>query len=91
MGENFDRVCFQDGWHYSVKDDGAGGETPDERLVLDDDGTYRAATDADTESWHDRKHQRFATVEMEDGAASTRVTPDEYEAIQQLLRDRRGE
>lgn len=85
------RVCFLDGWHYSVKDDGNGGEIPDERLVLEDDGSYRVATDADTESWHDRKHTRFATVEMEDGAAGVRVSPDEFEAIQQLLRDWRGE
>ena len=83
-------VCYMGGWHWTVVQ-GERGEEPGERLVLDDDGSYHLADETDTESWHDRKHQRFATFEMEDGAASTRVTAEEYEAIQQLLRERRGE
>jgi hypothetical protein len=72
-------VCYQDGWHYTVTDDGEPGV----RLFLDDDG-YRAAA-ANDESWHDRKHQTFATVEMEDGAAALRVTPDQLARIKQIL------
>lgn len=83
------RVCFVDGWHYSVKDDGDGGEIPDQRLVLEDDGSYRAATDADTESWHDRKHVQLATVELDDGSPGVTVTADELEAIKQMLAERR--
>lgn len=53
-------VCYQDGWHMSVDEDDA----PDRKLYLDDDGTYRFAVDGDL-SWHERKHKRFATVQME--------------------------
>ena len=54
-------VYYQDGWHYT--DDG-------QRLVLEDteDGSesrYRLATDADTRSWHDRKHRQFVNAEFE--------------------------
>lgn len=77
-------VCYLDGWHWSVVDDGAGGEQPGERLVLEDDGTYRAAADEDV-SWHERKHQRFATVEMEDGGPGVRVSEQELAAVQELL------
>lgn len=79
-------VCYMGGWHWTLEKDAAGFDTPGERLVLDDDGSYRVAGDADTESWHDRKHQRFATVEMEDGS-TLRITPDELE---DLMRKRRG-
>lgn len=43
-------VCFQDGWHCAVDENG----DPGERLFLDDDGTYRLAEDGD-KSWNDRK------------------------------------
>lgn len=52
-------VCYRDGWHWTVGDDGE----PDQKLYLDDDGTYRPATDQD-ESWHDRVHQQFVTAEL---------------------------
>jgi len=52
-------VCYRDGWHWTVEDG-----NPGVRLVLEDDGTYRVATDADTESWHDRHHGVTVTVEM---------------------------
>ena len=102
MSANPEKVCFMDGWHYSVVEDNDAREyalavatarfkfemsrgddagitaaqdqldevtnqvfeKPDQRLVLEDDGTYRPATDADTDSWNDRKHQRFVSVEM---------------------------
>ena len=57
-------VCFQDGWHYTVVS-GDEGDAPGEKLVLEDDGSYRLATDADTESWNELHHKRFATVEPE--------------------------
>jgi hypothetical protein len=43
-------VCYQDGWHWTATPAGPG-----ERLVLEDDGSYRLATAAD-QSWHDRHH-----------------------------------
>lgn len=55
-------VCYgPDGWHYSVDDN----DQPEHRLVLEDDGTYRYATDGDTDSWHDRTHRNFVNVEMQ--------------------------
>lgn len=85
-----DRVCYQDGWHWSVVADENGNDVPGEKLFLDDDGSYRPAVDGDV-SWHDRKHQRFVTVEMEDGAQpGLSVSPDELVAIQALLAERRG-
>lgn len=83
-------VCFLDGWHYAVVQDADGADVPGDRLVLEDDGSYRLATDADTETWHDRKHIRYATVELEDGTASVRVTAEEMEAIRQMLDEKRG-
>lgn len=89
--KTYDRVCYLDGWHYSVKDDGNGGEEPDVKLVLEDDGTFRAATAADTESWHDRKHASFARIEMEDGTPGLTVTADDMQAIQEFLAERKGQ
>ncbi len=83
-------VCYQDGWHYTVVADADGNETPDARLFLDDDGSYRLATDAD-QSWHERKHGQFVTVQMEDGSAAVTVTADEMAAIQELLAEKRGQ
>ncbi len=70
-------VYYADGWHQTDED-------PPRRLFLEDDGTYRIAEDGD-ESWHDRKHERFATFEFEDGAAATRVSERELGAINELL------
>jgi len=78
-------VCYQDGWHYSVDEN----DQPDQRLVLEDDGSYRLANEDDA-SWHDRKHGQFAHIELEDGGAGLTVTADELDAIQQLLAERRG-
>lgn len=83
-------VCFADGWHWSVVPAADGGEQPDAKLVLDDQGVYRFAADNDS-SWHDRKHKRFARVEMEGGQTGVDVSPDEFAAIQELLRERRGD
>ncbi len=83
-------VCYLDGWHWSVVDDGAGGERPDRPLYLEDDGTYRFAIDGD-ESWHDRKHETFTTVEPSDGSPGLRVSPDELAFIKEKLAERRGE
>lgn len=83
-------VCFLDGWHYTVVTDGAGNDAPGERLVTDGDGSYRPATDADT-SHNDRHATGFVDIALEDGAPGARVTPDEFEAVQQFLRERRGE
>lgn len=87
--KTFDRVCYLDGWHYSLKDDGAGGEEPDVRVVLDDDGTYREATDDDV-SWHDRMHGRFATIEMEDASPGLTVTADDMAEIKAFLAERKA-
>lgn len=89
MAVSPEAVCFLDGWHYAVVQDADGADVPGDRLVLEDDGTYRLATDEDTESWNDRKQERFATVQMEDGTA-VRVTADEMEAVKAMLEERRG-
>jgi hypothetical protein len=78
------------GWHYTVVPDPSGeGEMPGEKLFLADDGTYRLAADGD-ESWHDRKHQTFATFQLEDSAEAERVNPEEFAAIKELLARMRG-
>ena len=78
-------VCYQDGWHWSVVD----GD-PGERLFLADDGTYHVAADTDL-SWHDRKHQRFASFVVGGGDTPVlQVTPDELAEIKKLLDERRG-
>lgn len=68
-------VCYADGWHHAVDEDG----NPGDRLFLEDDGTYRTAVDGD-ESWHDRKHGQFVQVAFEDGQAQT-VTRAEWDAF----------
>ena len=68
------------------REDAAGLDLPGERGVRDDDGQLPYRRDADTESWHDRKHQRFATMVMEDGV-TVRMSSDELE---DLLRKRKG-
>jgi hypothetical protein len=98
-------VCYQDdGWHYTAIDHPGGvgnGEpghvyqVPGERLVLEDtaDGTasrYRLATDADTKSWHDRKHGQFVGIAFEDGTPGVTVTAEEMQAIQEFLDQRRA-
>jgi hypothetical protein len=83
-------VCYQDGWHWSIKEADDGGHEPDAKLFLDDDGSYRIAAETD-ESWHDRKHERLATIDMEDGAPGLRVTADEFDAVKEFLNDRREE
>lgn len=88
-------VAYQDGWHHAVTEDSEGNATIiGDRLVLEDteDGSasrYRLATEADTRSWHDRKHRQYVSVVMEDGTA-VKVTPDEMQAIQELLNEKRG-
>ena len=58
-------VGFSDGWHWTIVTD-ENGDSLGEKLVLDaDSGSYRLATDADTESWNELHHKRFATVEPE--------------------------
>ncbi len=52
-------VCYQDGWHRIVTDDGKVGA----KLVLEDDGSYRSATDEDM-SWHDLYHKAFVEMKL---------------------------
>jgi len=80
------KVCFVDGWHHEVVQDADGNDVPGARLVLEDDGSFRPATDDDTNSWNERKHQRFADVVMEDGSGGMRVTPEEMIVIQETIR-----
>lgn len=82
----FEKVCYQDGWHYSVVTDENGNDVPGERLVLEDDGSFRLATEDDINSWHDRKHQQFASVVMEDQSEGLRVTAEEMAIIQETIR-----
>jgi hypothetical protein len=82
-------VCYADGWHWTVVPAGDGGEEPDAKLTLGDDGVYRLAADDDA-SWHARKHMRYARVEMEGGQAGVEVSAEEFDAIQQMLREKRG-
>ena len=97
MGDGYytGAVCYQDGWHYTVVPTKGGGEEPGERLVLEDtaDGSasrYRLATDADTRSWHDRKHRQFVLLTPEGGAQGVSVTAGEMAEIRKLLDERRG-
>lgn len=69
-------VCYAEGWHMTVNENG----DPGDRLVLQDDGTYRLAQDGD-ESWHDRTHGQFVSVEFEDGHAAQVVSKDEWDAF----------
>jgi hypothetical protein len=84
-------VCYVDGWHHAVVEGPDGYEVPGDRLVLEDDGTYRPATDADTESWHDRKHASFTLLVPEGGQPAVAVTADEMDAVRELLDERRGQ
>lgn len=75
-----------DGDHYSVD----GDDQPDQRLYLDPEtGSYYIANDDDP-AYHERFHQKFVDVEMEDGQPGARVTPEEFEEIQKLLNNMRG-
>lgn len=63
---------------------------PGEKLHLEDseDGSlsrYRLATDADGRSWHDRKHSRFASFDLEDGSDGIRVTEEELGPMKEFL------
>lgn len=83
-------VCYQDGWHRTVDSDAEGHEVPGERLHLEDtaDGIgfrYRLATDDDVRTWHERKHQAFVTVTLEDGTPGVAVTQEQLDRIQQML------
>lgn len=69
-------VCYADGWHMTVDDE----DNPGDRLFLEDDGTYRLAADGD-ESWHDRNHGQFVSVEFEDGQGAQTVSRAEWEAF----------
>jgi len=80
-------VCYLEGWHYSVVPADVG-EEPGQRLVLNEDGSYTVAG-PDDQSWHDRKHQRFASIVPEDGSPGLRVTSEELAEIQKLLDQRR--
>lgn len=64
-------------------------EVPDRKLFLEDDGTYRFATDSDS-SWRDRKHTRFATIAMDGGEAGLQVSAEEFAEIQKMLDAKRG-
>jgi hypothetical protein len=68
-------VCYADGWHHAVDENG----DPGDRLYLNDDGSYRLAEDGD-ESWHNRKHGQFVQVELEDGQTQA-VSREEWEAF----------
>ena len=84
-------VCYcDDGWHYTVVQDENGWDVPGEKLHLEDteDGSqfrYRLATEADTQSWHERKHKTFVTIERDDGGESIKVTPEQFEQIKEML------
>lgn len=63
---------------------------PGEKLHLEDseDGSqsrYRLATDADEQSWHDRKHKSYATFSLEDASDGIRVTEDELGPMKDYL------
>lgn len=76
-------VCYVDGWHYTVDTD-EHGDHPGVPLFLNDDGTYRYATDGD-ESWHERKHQRYTLLVPEDGSPMVSVTPEQMAEVQKIL------
>jgi hypothetical protein len=62
---------------------------PDQKLYLDDGGTYYLAEDGDL-SWHDRKHQRFASFNLEDGSDGIRVTEEELGPMKTFLDELRS-
>jgi hypothetical protein len=90
-------VVYQDGWHYTVvpHPDGAGNgepghvyDVPGERLFSNGDGTYRPAVEGD-KSHHEQFHQRFASIDMEDGAGATRLSESEYQVAMEAVRKER--
>ncbi len=84
-GETYDGpVSHVDGHAFSVLPAGS------EPQPLTSESRYRLATDADSKSWHDRKHARFVTFGFEDGTPGMTVTADEMAAIQEFLDQRRA-
>jgi hypothetical protein len=68
----------------------ASFEVPGEKLHLEDteggeESRFRAATSKDDRSWHDRKHQDFATFQLEDQSDGIRVNPEELDFLQRAL------
>lgn len=81
--ENVDGTPLLGGWHYTVVD-GPSGEMPGERLVLEEDGSYRLAEDGDR-SHHERHHKQYVQAVFEDGQETLAVTPEQLAQIKQIL------
>lgn len=88
MGSYVGAVCYQNGWHHAVVTTPAGDE-PGARLVREPDGTFREATDADTESHFDRYHGQFVTVVPDDGSGEpVRVNAEQYQQLLALIQEK---
>lgn len=87
--EDADGRLLEGGWHYSVVDDGNGGEMPGEKLVItsaaDSEPTYRYATASD-ESHQAKHHQRLKLVAV-GGYMGEPKTPEDIEACHRHLDD----
>lgn len=86
VGHDHDREDGQPlagGWHYSVVESPSGGEMPGDRLVLEEDGSYRIAGDGD-QSHRERHHQRPKLVAM-GGSLGEPRSDEEWEAAYRHL------
>lgn len=75
--ESADGRELKGGWHYTIVEHADGHEMPGDRLVLDEDGSYRYATSSD-QSHHERHHQRFVEV-------VPNLSDEERDRLQRLL------
>lgn len=87
--EAADGRMLEGGWHYSVVEDGNGGEMPGEKLALisdpESEPVYRVATAADV-SHHDQHHQALRVV-APGGYMGEPQTPEEIDACHRHLDD----
>lgn len=71
------------GWHYTVVESPSGYEMPGERLVLEEDGSYRLATDED-QSHFEKHHVQYKGAVFTDDE-QLQVTPEQMAKIKEIL------
>jgi hypothetical protein len=81
--EAADGTMLEGGWHYSVKEDEAGGEHPDQKLFSDGNGGYRLAKDGDQS--HAEQFPGGLKLVAVDGQLGDVRTPEEFEAAHRHL------
>lgn len=87
--ESADGRLLEGGWHYTVVDDGNGGEMPGEKLALisdpDSEPKYRLAAKGDV-SHNDQHHQKLKLLAVS-GYMGEPQTQEEIDACHQHLDD----